>query len=327
MDDGRRSIRRHRFTPQVRRAAQACCALDNWHGPLEILEHWLTVLAATYASALALERLSPVASVPLLAVATFVIGGRQRALAGVVHQACHGTLTANRRMGRLLAAVFSGFPLFQSVSGYAISHTRDHHGHFGNPNRDPDYQFFLRAGLYGKESGRATLRRHLAAIPGPRSTLRYITFLVRHRILDAHARRSETVLRLAIYAAVFLAATWYDVAWIVVLFWLLPLVTTQVWIGSLAELLEHYPLMDRQPTSDIHLSRNREFGPLWALVLGEKRGEGYHLVHHLFPNVPLWKLHKVHRILSADPTYARLDVARTPLAALRAIEASLPGST
>lgn len=324
MIESRPSITRHRFSPAVRRAVQACYTLDNWHGPLEILEHWSFIVLAAFASIVAWERLPLVASIPVLALAVFVIGGRQRALAGVLHQACHGTLMTNLRTGRILAATLGGYPVLQSLSGYRASHVRNHHGHFGDPDRDPDYQFFLRAGLYRESSGPGSFRRHLAGSLSPWTTLRYIGFLFRHRILNPHERRGETLVRLMLYALIIVAAAQWNALWIVLVYWLLPLVTTQVWIGSFAELLEHYPLMQRVPATDVRMSHNRDFGWMWNLVLGEKRGEGYHLVHHLFPQVPLWALHRVHQILLTDPEYARVLMPRTPLEALRAIEASLP---
>lgn len=323
-----RSIDRHRFSPELRRDVQALCILDNWHGPLEIMEHWSFVVVSAWASMWAWRSLPPLVAMPVYLLAIFIIGGRQRALAGVLHQACHGTLMAHRRLGRILAAGLAGFPVLQSVSGYSASHVRAHHGHFGDPQQDPDFQFFLRAGLYagaGPAGGLAParFRRHCRAIVSPGSTWRYLLFLIRHRILDPHERRTEARIRLAVYLAVATVAAWWHLGGVLVLYWLVPLVTTHVWIGAFAELLEHYPLMQARHARDLGMSRNRDFGWAWTLVLGEKRGEGYHLVHHLFPRVPLWRLGDVHRLLHRDADYARLEVPKSPMAALRSIEASL----
>jgi len=315
---------RHRFSPEIRHAVQTHYALDNWHGPLEILEHWSFIAIAALGSIWAWRTLPVTVSIPMLAVALFVIGGRQRALAGVLHQACHGTLMANRAAGRWLAAIFGGYPVFQSVTGYSASHVRDHHGHFGDPEVDPDYQYFLRAGLYREDCGREAFRRHLLGIFSPASSVRYIAFLLRHRMLNPQERRGEMLLRMAFYAGIAAIAVRWHALWVLAVYWFLPLATTQVWIGSFAELLEHYPYMARDGANNLARSRNRDFGALCHLVFGEKRGEGYHLVHHLFPQVPLWRLHRVHRVLLADPDYAALHVPSRPLDAFRSIEAELP---
>jgi fatty acid desaturase len=318
-----RNIARHRFRPELLRCVQTYYALDNWHGPLEILEHWTVIILATAGSVVAWEQWPVFVAAPIFVLAVWVIGGRQRALAGVLHQACHGTLMANRHLGQILGAVFGGYPVFQSFSGYTASHVRDHHGHFGDRDRDPDYLFYEHAGLYCDGDRRAAFRRHVAGILSPLSTIRYIAFMLRYRIFAAQEHRLETIARLFLYAIVIVASIWLGGAWMLLVYWLLPLATAQVWIGSFAELLEHFPLMDRGPAIDIYMSHNRDFGPLWYALLGEKRGEGYHLVHHLFPRVPIWHLHRVHQLLLADPDYARNAMPHDPQDAFRAIEEKL----
>jgi len=59
-------------------------------------------------------------------------------------------------------------------------------------------------------------------------------------------------------------------------------------------------------------------------LLGEKDGEGYHLVHHLFPRTPMWRLREVDAILRQDPTYAALPQLTGLLVALGGIYRSLP---
>jgi fatty acid desaturase len=218
-----------------------------------------------------------------------------------------------------------GYPVLQSFTGYQASHVRDHHGAFGDLDRDPDYVHFQRKRLYREHLCRPCLRGYLWGLMGPRSTLEYVSFLLRHRMLTPDDDARETVLRLTIFGLVLLSAT--ICGWLPGLFgyWLLPLVTTQVWIGSLAELLEHYPLMESVSRVDIRMSRNREFGFVTTLLLGEKRGEGYHLVHHLFPRVPLCRLHEAHELLlQRDPTYASLERPKSLLGALRGIYRALP---
>ena len=111
-------------------------------------------------------------------------------------------------------------------------------------------------------------------------------------------------------------------SWLLLL-WLVPLVTTQVWIGAVAELMEHFPLIETAPRVDIHMTWNRVYGLATRFLLGEKDGEGFHLVHHLFPRTPMWRLREVDAILRRDPVYAALPRlggvsagwARSPIAA------------
>lgn len=319
-----KQVRRHAFSADLRRRVQAYYALDNLHGPLELLEHWSVILLAAAGSYWAWVSLPLYLALPAYLCAIFLIGGRQRALSGVLHQACHRTFMKNRRAGTVLGAVFGGHPVLQSYTGYVASHLRAHHSLFGDPEQDPDYQFFVTSGLYGAGRCKASLRRYLFRVVSPAGTLRYIAFLIRHRILPADEDRWETAVRLATYALVIGVALWTGVFWVLLGYWLVPLVTTHAWIGSIAELLEHYPLMEPEEPVDIQMSRNREFGLLWDLVVGEKHGEGYHLVHHLFPRVPQWRLSRVHELLKSDPAYAALETPRNPVKAFQAIYNALP---
>lgn len=320
-----KQVKRHGFSAELRRQVQTHYALDNWHGPLELLEHWSIILLAAAGSYWAWLSLPPYLAVPTYLGAVFIIGGRQRALSGVLHQACHRTLMKNRRAGSVLGAVLGGHPVLQSYTGYVASHLRAHHSQFGDPDQDPDYQFFVAAGLYGAGLCKASLRRYLFRVISPAGTLRYVAFLIRHRILPADEDRRETAFRLTTYAIVIGLAVWTGCLWVLVAYWLVPLVTAHVWIGSVAELLEHYPLMEPTDAIDIHMSRNREFGILWDLVVGEKHGEGYHLVHHLYPRVPQWRLSQVHELLKNDPVYASVETPQNPVKAFQSIYNALPG--
>jgi len=183
------------------------------------------------------QELAFLVAVPVYLIAVFLIGGRQRALAGVLHQACHRTLMKNRLAASVLGAVFGGHPVLQSFTGYVASHIRNHHSRFGDPDHDPDYQFFVSSGLYGAGLGRASLRRYLLGVLSPRATARYMAFLLRHRVLPAEEARWETVLRLLTYLLIGGLSMWTKTLWLLVGYWLVPLVTTQAWIGSIAELL------------------------------------------------------------------------------------------
>jgi fatty acid desaturase len=318
------SVRRHRFAKPLLAQVRACFEADNWHGPLEVLEHWAVVGAAAAAAWWAWQEAPLPVAVLAYVLAVFLIGGRQRALAGVLHQASHGSLMRNPLAGRLLGTLAAGYPVLQSYTGYRSSHVINHHGFLGNPQRDPDYMHYIRSRLCGPELSRAALHRYLRSLPGPRATLGYVGYLLRHRVLNKDELRAEAVLRLAYLGLLGGLALWHGGGGLLLAFWIVPLVTTQVWIGAVAELVEHYPLIETAPRLDIHVSRNRDCGPLANFLLGEHPGEGYHLVHHLFPKVPIWRLKEVHQILLQDRAYAALNHPTDWLQVMRAIWRLLP---
>jgi fatty acid desaturase len=315
---------RYRFSPDILAEVRAASRLDNWHGPLEIAEHWSWIAAWCAASLLAFRYAPLWAAVPVYIVAVFFIGGRQRALAGVLHMAAHRAFMARHRTGSVLGAALGGYPVLQSFTGYRASHLGEHHGRLGDPERDPDYRQYQNNGLCGDDLGRAALRRYLRMVVSPRATASYVLYLLRHRIVAEGERAWERWLRVGLLAVVLAWAAlsgWW--AWLLLL-WFVPLITTQVWIGAVAELMEHFPLIETAPRVDIYMSWNRVYGLATRFLLGEKDGEGFHLVHHLFPRTPMWRLREVDAILQRDPVYAALPRLSGLLGGMSQIYQSLP---
>lgn len=299
-------IERHRFSPDILAAVRVAARLDNWHGPLEVIEHWSWIAVWCTASVLTFQHLSLWVAIPVYIVTVFFIGGRQRALAGVLHMATHRAFMTNRRVGDVIGAVFGGYPVLQSFTGYRASHLGEHHGRLGDPERDPDYRQYRDNGLCGDNLSQTALRRYLWTLASPQATTSYVLYLLRHRIVTKGEQPAELRLRVVILVAVLAWAVlggWWP--WLLLL-WIVPLITTQVWIGAIAELMEHYPLIETARRVDIFMTWNRVYGLVSRFLLGEKDGEGFHLVHHLFPRTPMWRLREVDAILRRDPQYAAL---------------------
>ncbi|MEU5816113.1 fatty acid desaturase [Streptomyces huasconensis] len=317
---------RHKFSPEILAAVRAASRLDNWHGPLEVAEHVLWVAVWCVASVLAFENASLWVALPVYVAAVFFIGGRQRALAGVLHMATHRAFMANRRVGDVIGALFGGYPVLQSFTGYRASHLGEHHGRLGDPERDPDYKQYQDNALCGDNLSRAALRRYMWTALSPRATASYLYYLLRHRMVTKGEKPSERWLRASLLAAVLAWAVlggWWP--WLLLL-WLVPLITTQVWIGAVAELMEHFPLIETAPRVDIYMSWNRVYGLATRFLVGEKDGEGFHLVHHLFPRTPMWRLREVDTILQRDPVYAQLPRLNGVLGGMGKIYWSLPAT-
>jgi fatty acid desaturase len=317
---------RYRFSPEILAAVNAASRLDNWHGPIEVIEHWTWVAAWCAASVLAFQHFPLWAAIPVYIVAVFFIGGRQRAIAGVLHMAVHHAFMAHPGVGNVIGALFGGYPVLQSFTGYRASHLGEHHGRLGDPDRDPDYRQYQDNGLCGDNLGQAALRRYLWRVVSPPATASYILYLLRHRIMTKGEATRERRLRVGILAAVLVWAIlggWWP--WLLLL-WFVPLVTTQVWIGALAELMEHFPLVETAPRLDILMTWNRVYGLVSRFLLGEKDGEGFHLVHHLFPRTPIWRLREVDAILRCDPVYAALPRLDGVLGGMAQIYRLLPPS-
>lgn len=297
---------RYRFTAPILERVRKCRANDNYHGVRELVEDWCVILVSMYGSVLA-WRIDWRLGLLIYCLALVLIGGRQRALADILHQCSHGTLTKNTRLGNVLGTLCSGYLVLQSLTGYRVSHVYRHHRFLGDPNLDPDYRQYQEWGICGANRSALAVRWHLARTFSPSRTLSYLIYLVKHRILPEDESGSERALRLSYIAAVGATAVAFGYGQVVLLFWVVPLVTTQTWIGSFMEIVEHYPMIECGRPVDVCMSRNRRCGRLSSFILGLQQSDGYHLVHHKFPFVPSWRLAEVHEILMEDDFYRNLN--------------------
>ncbi|TXS45072.1 hypothetical protein EAO75_19380 [Streptomyces sp. uw30] len=315
---------RHRFAPEILESVRQASRLDNWHGPLELVRHWFWIAFWSASAVFTFGNWPLWASIPVYLAAAFFIGGRQRALAGVLHMSTHRAFMAQHRVESVVGSLFGGYPVLQSFTAYRASHLGEHHGSLGDPDRDPDYRQYKDNGLCGDNLGRRALNRYLRKVVGPRNTAAYILYLLRHRIYSKSEAPAERVVRIALLVAVLawsVIAGWW--LWLILL-WFVPLATTQVWIGAVAELMEHFPLIENAPRIDLYMSWNREYGFVTRFLFGEIDGEGFHLAHHLFPRTPMWRLREVDAILARDPEYASLPRLSGVLGGMVQIYRSLP---
>jgi fatty acid desaturase len=300
-------IEQYHFPDYLLARVRECYKNDNWHGPFELLCHWCVIAASIAISMWTWDNGPVVVGCIVYVLAVWFIGGRQRALADILHQAAHRTLMRNYKVGRTLGTFFSGYLILQSFTGYYASHVRDHHGNLGDPTVDPDYIQYQRKGLCGSNMTQATIRRYLLHLASPLVMLSYIAYLFRDRMIPEEEQGRERVVRLTYICAIAGVLVVTGHIDLLALYWLVPLITTQVWIGSLIELVEHYPLIETAPRIDLYVSRNRHCSRVSNFLLGITPHEGYHLIHHKFAAVPPWRHHEVHQVLLEDPVYAALN--------------------
>jgi fatty acid desaturase len=322
-------VERYRFDGAILRELSHCFELDNWHGLVQLVEDWVIIAFAVLTSRWTWQHLPLVVGGIVYFVAILIVGARMRALADLLHQSTHKTLAKNKMLNFVLGTFPSGYLVLQSYSGYRSSHVLLHHGHFGNPQLDPDYIGLQESGLYGANLEANSVRRYLWNIVHPATTLIYLRYLLKNRILNPQEEFREKLVRLVyliVLNSIFIGLGW---GWLLMLYWWVPLLTTANWIGAFIELFEHYPLMevtsegierkmenlksdiplsplfkDQNPKSvDLFMSRNRLCSPVSNFFIAI-HWEGYHLLHHLFPGIPSWRYKLAHQILMKDEVYS-----------------------
>lgn len=283
------------FQRSIRDDLRPLMRLDNWHGPLAVLADYLVIAAAVLAGVR-----WPVA----LPLCVLVIGCQQRALASLMHESCHKTLTRHRRLNNALGKWAAGLPIFQSHAAYLDSHVLRHHVHLGNPDLDPDYRQYVASGLFDVRD-RLDFILHLARTLLLLNLPAYVRYLVVNRLSAIWRRPDEAAGLLLVHAGLAAVLTAVAGPFGYFIFWLLPLLTSFQIVGWISEISEHYPYV-RMAKSPIDMTRNRF--PRWIerCFIGH-HGDNYHLLHHLFPGIPFWQLPAAHQVLLRSTAYARAN--------------------
>lgn len=295
------------FSSEIKRAL-AELRPDNITGALYIAKDYLVMAACIYITLQVSWWFYP--------LAVLLIGAHQRGLTTISHDAAHRTLARNPTLNYTLGILFAAYPLFQRHWAYRVSHVHLHHPHLGNPTKDPDLKFFLQSGVYDVVHPMRYLWRIVIAPVLGGATISYLKFLFtsRFRVMNDGEQKPN---RLGIWTdTIGFAAFWITVlgvagffGWLdeLVLFWIVPYLTTFQILGWFIEIAEHSPLCEGH-TSNVYLTRNRKGNWLERILLGVNLDE-YHLEHHLSPGIPFWHLKRAQKIRMADPTYAQ--IART----------------
>jgi len=288
----------HRFDKKIKKDIQKLCQLDNWHGPLAVASDY-AVIAATILLTIHSDWL-------FYPFALLIIGSRQRALATILHEASHRTLTKSPRLSFLIGSFCSGYLVLSTFSAYKYSHRHLHHGNFGNPEKDCDYHDMIASGVYDESLSRSSYIWRV--ILAPLLLLRIpsqLYFILKARLFAAKRRKSnlyELILFVFFWGLIVSGFLHFHGFFYLFIFWVVPYLTAFQVINWFIELSEHAPLMNNEV--DILMTRNRN-SHWFEAFFTSIHNEHYHLAHHLWPCVPFWKMKPLHDILMTDPVYAK----------------------
>ncbi|MGB3639414.1 MAG: fatty acid desaturase family protein [Rivularia sp. (in: cyanobacteria)] len=291
-------VKVYQFEDSINQRIKKLTVLDNWHCLLALVEDYAIILASIFITYQTHWYTYP--------LAILVIGSRQRALATLLHEAAHKTLAKNRWLNLIIGSFFSGYLILQTVTAYRQSHVRYHHGHFGNPELDPDYKLMLEEGLYDNPVNlRSFVLKNLLAPLFLSKVPAYLYSLVIHRLWGGWNKLAEKVLMLVYVTSIVAGAIFLGLGKVILLFWVVPFLTTFQIIGWFIEMCEHFPLM--QNDCNLYMARNRHSHWLELFFTG-MHNESYHLVHHLNSAIPFWHQVKAHQIYLEDSNYAQQDL-------------------
>jgi fatty acid desaturase len=218
------------------------------------------------------------------------VGTRLRALNNIVHEASHASFVEDRPHNILIGKTCSALTLGCFLD-YRDEHL-SHHAHVGDYEKDLDFQGIEKLALHETLTFR-TLARHI------------VTPLIgRHLPYYLHLNRSKrdgwffVWLKVSLLLAVLVVTILAPLT--ALLFLIVPFVLVYSALNYWADCMDHAGLVG----SDDELDKSRNI--LAPRVIGWMffpRHDCFHLVHHLFPQVPARHLANTHKLLSKDDIY------------------------
>jgi len=285
----------NRFDPavEVRLRLRPLYKKDNWHCFLGLFID-LVVIAIAVFLACHYSYLYP--------LAILFIGSRQRALASLLHEAAHMTLTQSKKLNKFIGEFVLGYPIFQNYEAYRRSHVQLHHHNLGDRHKDPDHRYYIESGLYRAQDRFDFLVNHLLKSVTLANTHQYFLYLVRNRAGEMLHNPLQGVKLILVHALIWLIFSYFIGPWGYLVFWLIPYFTVFQVIGWFSEISEHFGMFGLS-NDEVKLTRNR-FPTLIERSLIGMHGDNYHLTHHLFAGIPFWNLKHAHEVLMDDENYA-----------------------
>lgn len=229
-------------------------------------------------------------TVGLMILTSLFIGTRLRGLNNIVHECTHSTFSDYRSDNELVGKFCSSL-LTGCYKQYKADHL-SHHAHLGNYDQDRELAAIEKFRLHDPLST-STILRHIAT-----------PLLGRHLKMYSGINLSGgdgaffLGLKIVLLITISLFAIFYP--YTAIFFVLLPLFYIFPTLNFWTDCLDHAGIVGAE--DELEASRN-VLAPLPLRLLLFPRNDCFHLVHHLFPQVPARHLETAHELLSEDTMY------------------------
>ena len=274
----------------------ALTAKSRWRGLWLVLHCW-GVIGLAIGAGVTWPWVTP--------LVVMVVGNRQLGLFILMHDAAHGLLHPSRRVNDCVARWFCGAEL-NAYRPYHLQHHR-----FVQQTEDPDLVLsapfpISRASLHRKImrdlSGQTFFKQRFGPLLGrlrARAPGDSAWPLV---LADLHQQRVfwlANALGLALFSVAGLAWAWC-------LMWLLPMATWLPLVSRLRNIAEH-ALVEPNSSDPLRHARTTHANALERALIAPY-WVNYHGEHHLFTQLPCWRLPQAHRLLAQRGVTARMEV-------------------
>ncbi len=237
----------------------------------------------------------------LLPLMVMLIGTRQLGLFILMHDAAHGLLHPNRRINDFVGTWLCS----HSLGPYRPYHLQ-HHRHV---QQDDDPDLGLSAPFpVSRASLRRKLLRDLSGQTFYKQRVQPLWHLLRRgdRAASQRLELAQGARFLANNAIGFAVFAWLGAGWVWLALWLLPMVCWLPLVTRVRNIAEH-ALIARNEADPLRQARTTHAGWLERALLAPY-WVNYHAEHHLFTQVPCWKLPLAHSLLQTSGVAERMEV-------------------
>jgi fatty acid desaturase len=236
----------------------------------------------------------------LMVMISIFIGTRLRGINNIVHECCHSTFSQHRQDNVLIGRVCASI-LMKTFRKYRDDHL-SHHANNGDYENDAEFKVIEKFGLHDPLTVPTVLRHFVTPLLG-----RHLPYYTGINLAGDDGRffLGLKLALLTLIAVLLVVSPFLAIAFVILpLFYIYP--TLNFW----TDCLDHAGLVGAE--DELMASRN-VLAPSVVRWLFFPRNDSYHLVHHLFPQVPAQHLHRAHAELCKDPTYQSVPSAIRPV--------------
>lgn len=225
-------------------------------------------------------------------IIVFIIATRLRGLNNIIHECTHFTFVNNRADNVILGNIAAAM-ILQSFSAYRKEHLT-HHAHLGDYERDLDIQGIQAYHLEDKLTWRTIIRHVLTPIFG--------LHLPGYLSIDLCANDGVgyAIQKISLISITLIFAYFNPQAAVFLV--VVPFVWVFTAINYWTDCIDHGGIIGSD--DELEASRNMIL-PKFLRVIFFPRNDCYHLIHHLFPNVPAQHLDICHDLLLENEAYRK----------------------
>jgi fatty acid desaturase len=254
-----------------------------------VFAYAISILASVYLGQILLHQGSLLSGLGIAALMVF-IATRLRGLNNIIHECTHRSFARNRGDNVVLGSLSAAL-VFNSFDAYQKEHV-SHHINRGNYEMDLDFHHRKSFQIEEPLSRKVIAKHILTPIFG--------LHLFRYFRLDMSAADGLPYLGLKIAMLLAFAIFAFIDPMAAFLLIFLPYAWIYTAINYWTDCIDHGGILTRE--EEIEASRNFVIPkPMRAILF--PRNNCFHLLHHLFPNVPSQHFDDCHKVLLADPAY------------------------